>query len=244
MKNSGPFHVKFVSLYETDKKCFCLFTLTASRVHSNFVVGFDVSCSCMCLLRLFGWQHCKKLLVCKSGWKESLSLIDEIAVLSYSVRWKMVLKTAVGPVFRWKIVRIVLFSPHPRTEVDYGWVCGFVCTCTTSCWYTHGQDIATPPHHMRLFLGNFDLMPIRVVTRLTLGVDNEFMNFDLKLINNPVVSWVLKHKEPSVLMHWKVENRILCYAEPLLWFCRSVECALDIADWYCPIAERWSSFRF
>ena len=118
------------------------------------------------------------------------------------------------------------------------------CTCTTSCWYTHGQDIATPLHHMRLFLGNIDLMPITMVTRLTLGVDSEFMNFDLKLINNPVVSWVLEHKEPSVLMHWKVENRILCYAEPLLWFCRSVECALDIADWYCPMTERWSSFRF
>ena len=124
MKNLGPLYVKFVSLYETDKKRFWLFTLTASRVHSNVVVGFDVSCSCMCLLATV-WQHCKKVLVCKSGWKESLSLIDEIAVLSYSVRWKMVLKTAVGPVFRWKIVRIVLFSPHPRTEVDYGWVCVF-----------------------------------------------------------------------------------------------------------------------
>ena len=31
-----------------------------------------------------------------------------IAVLSYSIRWKMVLKTAVKPIFRWKIDRIVL----------------------------------------------------------------------------------------------------------------------------------------
>jgi len=76
-----------------------------------------------------------------------------------SVRWKMVLKTAVGPVFRWKIVRIVLFSPHPRT--------------------------ARPVVDTLMVR----TLPLPYITcGYFLGVDSEFMNFDLKLINNPVVS--------------------------------------------------------
>ena len=96
------------------------------------------------------------------------------------------------------------------------------------------------------YLWEFSLFShLGMETLLTFSVDNQLCYFDIKLA--PFIARVLEHQESSMLIVGKNEDGVLGYAESFLWFDRCIQCPWDIANRYCPIAEKNVSsitFRF